>query len=217
MGLGFSGSDALGSLTGGGGFAGAHAASDYSGLMAKYSKGLYNSYDGYYKQLVEALPGMSQVPLSTYANEAGNAVAQNFDRTRGVSERNLQRQGVNPSSPRYASLQASLARAEAAARAGAMTSAVNNGRTANFSRGMSAGQLGIGMVGTALNGLGAAGNLAIGSGQLMMAAQDQQYDRFNDMMEYFTGKSLSSGGDGGGGGGGGGSGLSQSFAALFGA
>lgn len=170
-----------GTLFGGAGTDAADSMSGMAGTVARRANALYRDYQDYYQGLVRRIPGQAEVPLSSYSNEAANAVGANFDRTRGMAERNMGRVGINPASGRWQGLMAGLARNEAANRAGAMTAARGTGRNENWARQMQAGGLGLQMLGMGQSALGQAAGLTGQAGTLAMAGQDQQYGRMTDL------------------------------------
>lgn len=181
VGMGLGG--ALGGL--GGGLLGGDDAegNPYMLQLAKNAKLLSRDYAGYYRGLLQSLPGQAVMPLSQYTNEAAGNVAAGYDRARGIGERNLSRLGINPASGRWQGLMANLARSEAAGTAGALTAARTAGRLDNWNRQTQAAGLGLQMMGMGQAGLGQAAGLANQGAYLNMAQSDQQYGRLNDMAQ----------------------------------
>jgi len=154
-----------------------------SGLYGTGS-GLLSQYGNNFAGLIDSMPGQSQMPLSDYVNAAGNDVASNFDRSRGIMGRNMSRMGVNPNSGRFAGLMAALSRQEAATRAGAMTDARITGQRENFSRGMQASQLGLNVANTGIGAQQSAGGLYGAAGGLYGQAAGQYGQAANDAGQY---------------------------------
>lgn len=174
---------ALGGI--GGGLMGGGDDTSFSELLAKQmyknARRLAGTYQDYYEPLVERLPGMANIPLTRYTNQAAANVAGAYDRNRGMAQRGMARIGVNPNSGRWQGLQAHMDRSEAAARSDAMTRARTQGQMENFQRSASVGQIGLGMMGQSMSGMNAAGGLMNQAGALSLQQQQQAYGQQNDM------------------------------------
>ena len=154
-----------------------------SGLYGTGS-GLLSQYGDNFAGLINSMPGQSQMPLSDYVNAAGNDVASNFDRSRGIQGREMSRMGINPNSGRYAGLMANLSRQEAAQRAGAMTDARITGQRENFNRGMQASQLGLSVANMGIGAQQSAGGLYGAAGGLYGQAAGQYGQAANEAGQY---------------------------------
>lgn len=162
----------------------ARALAGVGGALKSQGQSLTSQYWGTFAPLVNQLPGMATIPLQSYVDEAANAVASNYDRERGMMRRDVARMGVNPASGRMAGMMESLARAEAAARAGAMTSARFAGQRENFQRALQASNLGMGIMGAGQGALQAAGSAYGGAMQGQMAVGNAYSARANEASAY---------------------------------
>lgn len=141
---------------------------NYAGGMYSTGRGLVSQYNDAFAPLVNSLPGMANIPLQNYVNDAANAVHGQYDRARGVQGRELARMGVNPASGRMAGLLGTLSRDEAADAAGAMTNARFAGQRENFQRSLSAAGVGQGLLS------GGMGAMSAGTSATGQAAGIQQ-------------------------------------------
>lgn len=137
----------------------AGAMANYAGTLAGAGTGLMSQFNQNFAPTINQLPGMANIPISSYVNRAANDVHGQFDRTRGIAERQMGRMGINPNSGRFAGMQAGLQQAEAAGAAGAMTDAAFRGQQENFGRTADVARIGLGMQSQGAGQVGQAGGL----------------------------------------------------------
>lgn len=133
----------------------ANTLKSYGAGMYSTGRGLVSQYNDAFAPLVNSLPGMANIPLQSYVDDAANAVHGQYDRARGVQGRELARMGVNPASGRMAGLLGTLSRDEAADAAGAMTNARFAGQRENFQRSLGAAGVGQGLLSGGMGAMGA--------------------------------------------------------------
>lgn len=166
------------------------------------SKDRYAYWKSQYMPLEMQLVGqVGQGIDPNYASaRAGADVTATFDKAQQAQARNMERRGIDASSPAYAQQQAQLAIARAAAEAGARNQARNVTNDTNFSRRYSVAGLGrdlpqqaASMSGLAANTYGAAAGTLRGAaqtyntgfqGQMQAAQMGIGVDQFNANREY---------------------------------
>ena len=144
-----------------------------AGRTAGIGSNLYSIFSDSFAPLLAQLPGLAQQPIGPVVDRAAADVSSAFDRSRGITNQNLSRFGINPSSGRYRAQIQDLGRAEAAARAGAQTSARERAQNANFARMAELGRLGLSTSGQALNAYGSAGSQYGNASQLYSGIANQ--------------------------------------------
>jgi len=127
-----------------------------AGTLSNQADSLWDIFSDDYSGLIGNLADDAEIPLSSYVNNAANDVGSQYNVARGIQQRDMARMGVNPNSGRWQGMQESMARAEAAARAGAMTSARFTGQQANWNRSLQAANVGTQLAGMSQNALGSA-------------------------------------------------------------
>jgi len=133
---------------------------DLADEQAALARFLRQRYEESFVPLEDQLISTAQqgLPADYYAQRAGADVGQQYGVAHGEFQRGLQRHGLDPSSGRYAGEESDFRLAEAAARAGAMTSTRREIEDINFQRMLNVASLGRGLPQQAQQGLGAAGS-----------------------------------------------------------
>lgn len=144
----------------------------------------YKFFSDYYKPLEKQILQQVGVGIDpTYASaRAGADVTASFDKAQQAAGRDMERRGIDASSPQFSQQQAQIAIARAAAEAGARGQARNVTNDANYSRKYSQAALGRDMVSQSANLSGlaastygaAAGTLRGASGTLATGLQGVQ-------------------------------------------
>ncbi len=147
------------------------------------SKERFKYWKDLYQPLEKQIVGQVNVGIDPAyaAARAGADVTSSFDKAQAANARNMERRGIDASSPQFVQQQAQLAIARAAAEAGARNQARNVTNDTNFSRKYAVAGLGrdipqqaASMSGLAANTYGAAAGTLRGAAQTYQAGQQGQ-------------------------------------------
>lgn len=123
-----------------------------------------------------------------FAGQAAADIQQSLGTQRAVANRNLTRLGINPNSGRFAALNSDFALRGAAATAGAKTQARLAGENAVLGAKYQAANIGRGLPGTVLSGVGTAANIGGQAGSLLQQQNAPMYQGFSGAMSGLSGQ-----------------------------